>query len=130
MCVPVPHDPPLPPIPDRLEHRVGDGSKQGIFLVFRFAPRAKLLEVPLPSCDGPITCEEVAAAIKRFKTKRVAVQVAAEYMKALVEAGAFNTDDWIVKLMALCREAKRAPTSWHVAQVAFVHKKGSPVECG
>ena len=80
----------------------------------------------LPSREGTITVEELRAAIKKLKRNRAAVQVPAEFLKGLLDAGQIDEESWILRLMRECWESKTTPTEWHVAKVIPIFKKGDP----
>jgi hypothetical protein len=83
----------------------------------------------IPTCSTPITPEEVQAAVRKLKVNRAAVQIPAEYLKALLNAKAIDSTSWVVRLFQLCWDMKATPTAWHVAKVIPVYKKGDPAEC-
>jgi len=83
----------------------------------------------IPTCSGTITVEELRDAVKKLKLNRAAVQIPAEYLRALLEESAINADCWLLRLMQLCWNTKSTPSAWHVSKVVPVFKKGSPAEC-
>ena len=86
------------------------------------------LGAQLASEDGDITAEELSTAIRQLKNKRAAVQIPAEYLKAVVDSDNAG-DAWILKLMRRCWATKTTPESWHLAEVVMVFKKGYPEDC-
>ena len=86
------------------------------------------LGAELASEDGDITAEELSTAIRQLKNKRAAVQIPAEYLKAVVDSDNAG-DAWIPKLMRRCWATKTTPESWHLAEVVMVFKKGNPEDC-
>ena len=74
------------------------------------------LGAQLASEDGDITAEELSTAIRQLKNKRAAVQIPAEYLKAVVDSDNAG-DAWILKLMRRCWATKTTPESWHLAEV-------------
>jgi hypothetical protein len=83
----------------------------------------------IPSCEGQITPEELRIAIKQLKLHRAAVQVPAEFLRALLDAGEIHEDSWLLKLMRECWQSKTTPTEWHVSKVVPIYKKGDPANC-
>ena len=66
------------------------------------------LGAELASEDGDITAEELSTAIRQLKNKRAAVQIPAEYLKAVVDSDNAG-DAWIPKLMRRCWATKTTP---------------------
>ncbi|CAK0815120.1 unnamed protein product, partial [Prorocentrum cordatum] len=64
---------------------------------------------------GSITGEELGKAIKKVKNGKAAVEVPAEYLKAVLEAD-LSREGWLLSLMRLCCETKTTPSPWHVSQ--------------
>jgi hypothetical protein len=75
-----------------------------------------------------ISAAELETAIKHLKNNRAAVQVPAEYLKAVLEVD-MQRDGWLLSLMRLCWNTKTTPKSWHVSEVIPVYKKGDPTDC-
>ena len=97
-------------------------------------PMNTLVERPniggeLPISSSAVTATEVREAVRALKLKRAAVQVPAEFLRGLLQAEAIDESCWLVKLFQLCWETKTTPTSWHIATVIPVFKKGNPAEC-
>jgi hypothetical protein len=82
----------------------------------------------LETSTAEISPAELEKAIKQLKDKRAAVQVPAEYLKAVVEID-LQHDCWLLSLMRLGWNTKTTPKSWHVAEVIPVYKKGKPTDC-
>ena len=83
---------------------------------------------PLGTRIGEITEKELRAAVKQLRSKRAAVQVPAEYLKAVVDED-LNASAWLLSLMRLCWDTKTTPKSWHISEVVLVYKKGPPTDC-
>ncbi len=60
--------------------------------------------------------------MRQLKLRRAPVHVPAEFLKALVNAGAIDSESWLLKLMQLCWDTKTVHTEWHVAKVIPVYK--------
>ena len=91
--------------------------------------RAPLSTAALPTCEGTITIEELTVAIRQLKTKKASVQVPAEFLKALLDAGAIDEGHWLMQVMRMCWETKTTPNQWHFAKVVPIYKKGNPASC-
>ena len=87
------------------------------------------IDAPLPICTQTISLEELKKAVRQMKNNRASVQVPAEMLKALCDAGAIDADCWLLKIMRLCWDTKTTPAAWHIAQVIPVYKKGDPANC-
>ena len=82
----------------------------------------------LETSAAEISAAELEKAIKQLKNNRAAVQVPAEYLKAVIEVD-LQRDGWLLSLMRLCWNTKTTPKSWHISEVIPVYKKGSPTDC-
>ena len=82
----------------------------------------------LQTCSGEIQAEELRAAVKQLKSGKAAVQVPAEYLKAVLDTD-LSCGGWLLTLMRLCWSTKTTPKSWHIAEVIPVYKKGNPADC-
>ena len=71
---------------------------------------------------------EVQEAIRKLRTKRAAVQVPAEYLRALEAEGTIDDNHWLVGYLQMCWDTKTTPEAWHLAKVLPVYKKGNPSE--
>ena len=56
----------------------------------------------LPIRTETITLQKLKIAVRKLKIRKAAVQVPAEFIKALLQADAPNDDSWLLKLMRLC----------------------------
>ena len=87
------------------------------------------LGASLPVSTQTIALEELRKAIRQLRSNRAAVQVPAELLKALDEAGSIDADCWLLKIMQLCWDSGTTPSSWHIAKVCPIYKKGDPAAC-
>ena len=69
---------------------------------------------PLQSRISEITEGELRIAVKQLRSKRAAIQVPAEYLKAVL-GGDLSTSAWLLSLMRLCWDTKSTPKSWHIS---------------
>ena len=83
----------------------------------------------LPINLDNITQTEVEKAVQRLKNGRAVVGAAAEALKAVMRHKDSTGALWLTRLMQLCWETKSCPSSWHLAQVKVLYKKGNPEEC-
>ena len=80
---------------------------------------------PICTADGDVTEEELEAAVRKLKHGKAAVEVPAEYLKAVLD-GDLRKEGWLLSLMRLCWQTKTTPRSWHIAKVVLVYKKRQP----
>jgi hypothetical protein len=72
---------------------------------------------------------EVKQAVRALKLKKAAVQIPADYLRALLNADAIDSASWLVRLLQKCWNDKETPVAWHTSKLIPVNKKGSPEDC-
>ena len=78
----------------------------------------------------PFTKDELANVLKKLKNNRASGpdEVPPEYWKALLQH-----DDALAEILHFCNccwTSKSVPSSWHMARVRAIFKKGDPAQCG
>jgi hypothetical protein len=87
------------------------------------------LGTSLPICTQTITVEELRKAVRQLKNIRAAVEVPAELLNVLEDADAIDSESWLLEIMRLCWDIRTTPSTWHVAKVIPIYKKGDPAAC-